>query len=103
MKRQKQVHKPRWQRQDEIILTALGQRSVSERNKQFTNAKMAKWLGLSASNKLKKMIDELVSEGWLNREEKIHRTSVNKDGYRLEIKKHVYSLSVEGLERLAML
>jgi len=101
MKRNKQVHKPRKERQNDIILTAWSM--WVDGGKSFTNAKMAKRLGLSASSKLKSMIDELVEEGWLQRAEKIHRSSWHKDGYKLEIKKHVYWLSVQGQEAMAII
>lgn len=100
----KQIHKPRAARRDEIILTAFGQMTKAQKPaKAFTNAKMAKWLGLSASSKLKSIIDELADDGWLTKEEKIHRSSWHKDGYLLEIKKHVYSLSPMALAELAII
>jgi len=100
----KQVHKPRAQRRDEVILTAFGQMTKAKNaTVSFTNAKMAKWLGLSASSKLKGILDELASDGWLEKEERVHRSSWHKDGYLLEIKKHVYKLSPHALNELAII
>lgn len=78
----------------EFLDTALGQRFGAKSVKEFTMYRMAKWTGLAPSNKLKKMLDELVSDGYLNRVERPHRGNVIK---------HVYSLSAEALERFAIL
>lgn len=97
----KHTYLRRHERLNEIIITALGQRQNGKRT--FTNARMAKWLGLSVSSRLKRMLDELVEEGWLQREEKIHRSSWHKDGYKLEIKKHEYTLSETALNKLVII
>lgn len=101
MRRQKQAHKPRVERQNEIILAAFGQR-VNGR-KTFTNAAVARWLGLSVSSRLKGMIDDLVDEGWMTKNIKEHRNSLMKDGNRLVIVKHEYALSPFALEQMALL
>lgn len=88
-------HLPRHERLTQIVYTAFGQRTKAKGGtKEFTMYKMAKWLGLAASNKLKKMLDELVSEGLLHRTERPHRGNVIK---------HVYSLSIHALQTLAIL
>ena len=92
MKKQKHSYKSKHERQNEIILTAVGQYQRGQYD--WTNAKMAKWLGLSASSKLKKMIDELVVEGILKRQMKIHRNSLMKNGNRLLIHRHVYTVDM---------
>lgn len=92
MARQRRTYKRKHERENDIILAAFGQ--LSRGKKSFTMYTMAKWVGLAASNKLKKMIDGLAAEGWFTRVEKQHRGNVVK---------HVYSFSPEGLERLEIL
>lgn len=100
-RKQRHSYKRRHERQNDIILSALGQYQGGRR--EFTTAKMAKWLGYSVSTRLKRMIDDLVSEGWFVRHERIHRNTMGKDGNRFVIMKHVYSLSDVAMERLSIL
>lgn len=101
MKRTKQEHKPRYERQNEIILTAHD-RLVHANKRTFTNAKMARWLGLSVSTKLKRMMDELVEEGLLVKNEELHRT-YQRDGGWVKIYKHVYCLTEGALQQLRII
>lgn len=101
MKRQKHTYKSKRERQNDIILTAHSM--YVDGKKSFTNAKMAKRLGMAASTRLKRYMDSLVEEGWLSKAETIHRNSLMKDGNRLVILKHEYALTPEALSRLAIL
>lgn len=83
----------------DILHTALGQYQRGQ--KAFTATKMAKWTGLAYSTKLKGMLDQLVEEGWFEKEEKIHRNSLMKDGNRLVIVKHVYSFTTEAINSVS--
>lgn len=85
----------------ELLTTALGQYQRGE--KTFTTATMAKWTGLAASSKLKAMLDQLCAEGWFEREEKIHRNTLMKDGNRLIIMKHIYSFTPETLNSVSII
>ena len=97
----KHTYKSRQRRETDIILAAWGQRTRGI--KTFTNAKMAKWLGLSASTKLKRMIEGLAAQGWFDVSVQTHRNTFYKDGNVLIITKHVYSLTDEALEWLAII
>lgn len=101
MRKQKHTYKSKHERQNDIILTAHSM--YVDGKKAFTNAKMAKRLGMAASTRLKRYMDALVEEGWLTKTEKIHRNSLMKDGNRLVIKKHEYSLSAKALAALVIL
>lgn len=101
MKRQKHTYKSKHERQNDIILTAHSM--YVDGKKSFTNAKMAKRLGMAASTRLKRYMDALVDDGWLEKREKIHRNSLMKDGNRLLILKHEYSLTPMALENLAII
>ena len=101
MRKQKHSYMRRDVRLRSILETALGQ--YQNGKKTFTNAKMARWCGLSASAKLKKMLDQLVDEGWFVREEKIHRNSMMKDGNRLIIMKHEYRFSPTAINSVQII
>lgn len=101
MKRKKHTYKRKHERQNDIILTAHSM--YVDKKKAFTNAAMAKRLGMAASTRLKRYMDELVSEGWLTKAEKVHRNSMMKNGNRLVIMKHEYSLTEKALSELAIL
>lgn len=101
MKKQKHTYKAKHERQNDIILTAHSM--FVDGKKSFTNAKMAKRLGMAASTRLKRYMDELVDEGWLQKAEKHHRTIRLKDGNKGTITKHEYSLTAEALAKLAIL
>lgn len=101
MAKQRHTYKRREERLKELLETALGQYQRGQ--KQFTANKMAKWTGLAYSSKLKGMLDQLVEEGWLEKEEKIHRNSRMKDGNQLVIVKHVYNFTPEALNSVAII
>lgn len=101
MRKQKHSYKRRDDRLRELLETALGQYQRGQ--KEFTASKMAKWTGLSYSSKLKGMLDQLCAEGWLEKEEKIHRNSLMKDGNRLVIVKHVYAFTPEALNSVSII
>lgn len=101
MAKKKHTYKKREDRLRELLETALGQYQRGQ--KEFTASKMAKWTGLAYSSKLKNMLDQLVDEGWLDKEEKIHRNSLMKDGNRLVIVKHVYAFTPEALNGVAII
>jgi len=101
MAKKKHTYMSRDARLREILTTALGQYQRGQ--KTFTTAKMAKWTGLAYSSKLKKMLDQLCEEGWFEKEEKIHRNSLMKDGNRLIIMKHVYAFTPETLNSVSII
>lgn len=101
MAKKRHTYKRRDARLRELLTTALGQYQRGE--KEFTASKMAKWAGLAYSSKLKAMLDQLVEEGWFDKEEKIHRNSLMKDGNRLIIVKHVYAFTPEALNSVAII
>lgn len=101
MKKTKHTYMRRDERLRDILCTALGQ--YQRKQKTFTANTMAKWTGLAYSSKLKNMLDQLVSEGYFDKEERVHRNSLTKDGNRLIIMKHVYSFTQETLNGLALL
>lgn len=101
MAKKKHTYKRRDKRLREILETALGQYQRGQR--EFTASKMARWTGLAYSTKLKGMLDQLATEGWFDKEEKIHRNSLMKDGNRLVIVKHVYSFTPEALNSVAII
>jgi hypothetical protein len=97
----KHTYKRRDARLRELLETALGQYQNGQ--KEFTTSKMAKWTGLAYSSKLKGMLEQLVEEGWFEKEEKIHRNSRMKDGNQLVIIKHVYNFTPEALNSVAII
>lgn len=101
MAKKKHTYMRRDDRLRELLHTALGQYQRGQ--KSFTASKMAKWTGLAYSSKLKGMLDQLVEEGWLEKEEKIHRNSMMKDGNRLIIMKHVYAFTPETLNSVSII
>lgn len=101
MAKNKHTYLRRDERLREILHTALGQ--YQNDRKSFTTATMARWQGLATSTKLKKMLDQLVDEGWFVREEKVHRNSLMKDGNRFIITKHVYSFAPKALNSMCIL
>lgn len=101
MAKKKHTYMRRDERLRDILHTALGQYQAGK--KEFTASKMAKWTGLAYSSKLKGMLDQLVQEGWFEKEEKIHRNSLMKDGNRLTIVKHVYAFTPETINSVSII
>lgn len=101
MKRQKHTYKRKHERQNDIILTAHSM--YVDGKKAFTNAKMARRLGMAASTRLKRYMDELVDEGWLTKAEKVHRNIKLKNGNKAVIIKHEYALTDVALRKLAII
>jgi len=79
-------------REAQILDTALGHRQVGR--KTFTVYTMARWLGMSASSHLRKILMGLVERGVLAVTSKKHRQNVEKA---------VFMLTDETLQSLAML
>jgi len=102
MAKQKHSYKSRAARRDEILLTAHD-RMVHANKRKFTNAAMAKWLGLSASSRLKGILEELVEDGWLSKAEAIHREWQGSNGGYVRIIKHEYSLTEATLQELSII
>lgn len=77
--------KGRYMRRDEriraIVNAALGHRQVG--TKTFTVYKMAKWLGMSPSTHLRKIMMELEQAGVLELRVEAHRANVEKAVFRL--------------------
>lgn len=101
MAQNKHSYKRRDDRLRELLETALGQ--YQQGNKKFTTAKMAKWIGLASSSKLKAMLEQLCEEGYFQREEKLHRRAQLKNGNKTVIMKHLYSFTRETLNSVSII
>lgn len=96
-------YKSKHERQNDILLAAVGNLQKEKPVKEFTTAKMAKWIGYSVSTRLRNMLNDLVAQGWLEKEEKIHRNIKLKNGNKAVIVKHVYRLTQEAIGWISLL